>query len=224
LTEIITFAQGSLDGRVTISELGFYTELGILVGTAIVSAFSAAWVVLNRKKKMEKNMEIAENVSIFDEKNKNFQIYDRLMYLRIKSSADRVRFCQFHNGGKFLSGTPMKKFTSTHETTSKGVSNESEKLQNCLTTVFLDKVLIVKENSPKVRLVSELTIESKSKSFYKSTEVEKFSVLPIHKNDLIIGFVEVEWNEGSEVSHPNDFESLFTLVRSQIEFEVGKEN
>lgn len=224
MTEIITFAQGSLDGRVTISELGFYTELGILVGTAIVSAFSAAWVVLNRKKKMEKNMEIEENVSIFDEKNKNFQIYDRLMYLRIKSSADRVRFCQFHNGGKFLSGTPMKKFTSTHETTSKGVSNESEKLQNCLTTVFLDKVLIVKENSPKVRLVSELTIESKSKSFYKSTEVEKFSVLPIHKNDLIIGFVEVEWNEGSEVSYPNDFESLFTLVRSQIEFEVGKEN
>lgn len=224
MTEIITFAQGSLDGRVTISELGFYTELGILVGTAIVSAFSAAWVVLNRKKKMEKNMEIEENVSIFDEKNKNFQIYDRLMYLRIKSSADRVRFCQFHNGGKFLSGTPMKKFTSTHETTSKGVSNESEKLQNCLTTVFLDKVLIVKENSPKVRLVSELTIESKSKSFYKSTEVQKFSVLPIHKNDLIIGFVEVEWNEGSEVSYPNDFESLFTLVRSQIEFEVGKEN
>jgi hypothetical protein len=224
LTEIITFAQGSLDGRVTISELGFYVELGILVGTAIVSAFSAAWVVLNRKKKMEKNMEIEENVSIFDEKNKNFQIYDRLMYLRIKSSADRVRFCQFHNGGKFLSGTPMKKFTSTHETTSKGVSNESEKLQNCLTTVFLDKVLAVKENSPKVRLVSELTIESKSKSFYKSTEVEKFSVLPIHKNDLIIGFVEVEWNEGSEVSYPNDFESLFTLVRSQIEFEVGKEN
>lgn len=224
MTEIITFAQGSLDGRVTISELGFYVELGILVGTAIVSAFSAAWVVLNRKKKMEKNMEIEENVSIFDEKNKNFQIYDRLMYLRIKSSADRVRFCQFHNGGKFLSGTPMKKFTSTHETTSKGVSNESEKLQNCLTTVFLDKVLAVKENSPKVRLVSELTIESKSKSFYKSTEVEKFSVLPIHKNDLIIGFVEVEWNEGSEVSYPNDFESLFTLVRSQIEFEVGKEN
>jgi hypothetical protein len=116
----------------------------------------------------------------------------------------------------------MKKFTSTHETTSKGVSNESEKLQNCVTTVFHDKIMAIKENDPKVRFVSDLTIESKSKNFYKSTEVEKFAVLPLFKNDLTIGFIEVEWNGGSEISYPNDFESIFILVRSQIEFEMMK--
>lgn len=224
MIEILSTVTSSFDGKVTPSEFSFYLELGILVGTAVVSAISTALVLINRRKKQEKSKEVEENISIFDEKNKNFLIYDRLMYLRIKSSADRVRMCQFHNGGKFLSGTPMKKFTSTHETTSKGVSNESEKLQNCVTTVFLDKVIAVKENSPKVRYVSDLTIESKSKSFYKSTEVDKFAILPIHKNDLIIGFIEVEWNEGSDVSYANDFESLFTLVRSQIEFEVSKED
>lgn len=224
MIEILSTVTSSFDGKVTPSEFSFYLELGILVGTAVVSAISTALVLINRRKKQEKTKEVEENISIFDEKNKNFLIYDRLMYLRIKSSADRVRMCQFHNGGKFLSGTPMKKFTSTHETTSKGVSNESEKLQNCVTTVFLDKVIAVKENSPKVRYVSDLTIESKSKSFYKSTEVDKFAILPIHKNDLIIGFIEVEWNEGSDVSYANDFESLFTLVRSQIEFEVSKED
>ena len=88
----------------------------------------------------------------------------------------------------------------------------------------MDKIIAVKENSPRIRFVSDLTIESKSKNLYKSTEVEKFSILPIHKNDLIIGFVEVEWNEGSEVTYINEFESLFTLVRSQIEFEVSKED
>jgi hypothetical protein len=144
------------------------------------------------------------------------------MYLRIKSSADRTRICQFHNGGKFLSGTPMKKFTSTHETTSKGVSNESEKLQNCVTTVFHDKIMVIKENDPKIRFVSDLTIDSKSKSFYKSTEVEKFAILPLYKNDLITGFIEVEWNEGSTVTYPESFESIFTMVRSQIEFEMMK--
>lgn len=224
MIETISTVTSSFDGKVTPSEFSFYLELGILVGTAVVSAISTAWVIINRIRKREKTKEVEENISIFDEKNKNFLIYDRLMYLRIKSSADRVRLCQFHNGGKFLSGTPMKKFTSTHETTSKGVSNESEKLQNCVTTVFLDKIIAVKENSPRLRFVSDLTIESKSKSFYKSTEVEKFAILPIHKNDLIIGFIEVEWNEGTEVTYINDFESLFTLVRSQIEFEVSKED
>jgi hypothetical protein len=84
--------------------------------------------------------------------------------------------------------------------------------------------MAVKENDPRVRSVSDLMIESKSKNFYKSTEVEKFAILPIYKNDLIIGFIEVEWNGGSEITYVNDFESIFTLVRSQIEFEISKEN
>lgn len=222
MLEILLTSTSSLDGKITPSEISIYVEIGTLIGTAMVSAISAAWLTLCRKKKLERNLERKESIAIFDDKDKNFLIYDRLMYLRIKSSADRVRICQFHNGGKYLSGTPMKKFTSTHETSSKGVSNESEKLQNCVTTVFIDKILAIKENDPKIRLVSDLTIESKSKSFYKSTEVEKFSLLPIHKNDLIIGFIEVEWNEGSTVSYPKDFQSLFTLVRSQIEFEIAK--
>lgn len=210
------------DGRVTPYEVNTFFEYGILIGTAVVSAFGAAWIAIKRKNSLDKKNQIQDNIAIFDDKNQNFQIYDRLMYLRIKSSADRVRLCQFHNGGKFLSGTPMKKFSSTHETTSKGVSNESEKLQNCMTTIFHDKIMAVKENSPKVRLVQDLTIESNSKSFYKSTEVEKFAILPLHKNDLIVGFIEVEWNHDSEITYAEDFESIFTLVRSQIEFEMSK--
>jgi hypothetical protein len=93
-----------------------------------------------------------------------------------------------------------------------------------VTTIFYDKIMAVKENDPRVRSVSDLMIESKSKNFYKSTEVEKFAILPIYKNDLIIGFIEVEWNGGSEITYANDFESIFTLVRSQIEFEISKEN
>lgn len=214
--------QGFGDGIITPQEVNTYLEVGILVGTATISAISAAWLVIKRKNALDNQNRIKEHTAIFDDKNRNFQIYDRLMYLRIKSSADRVRLCQFHNGGKFLSGAPMKKFSSTHETTSKGVSNESEKLQNCMTTIFHDKIMAVKENSPKVRLVQDLTIESNSKSFYKSTEVEKFAVLPLHKNDLIVGFIEVEWNHDSEITYAEDFESIFTLVRSQIEFEMSK--
>lgn len=210
------------DGHVSIVEVNTFFEYGILIRTAIISAFGASWLALREKTRRERLKDKQEAKFIFEDKERNFQIYDRLMYLRIKSSADRTRICQFHNGGKFLSGTPMKKFTSTHETTSKGVSNESEKLQNCVTTVFIDKIMAIKENSPKIRFVSDLTIDSKSKSFYKSTEVEKFAILPLFKNDLITGFIEVEWNEGSEITYPESFESIFTMVRSQIEFEMMK--
>jgi hypothetical protein len=210
------------DGRVSLVEVNTFLEYGILIGTAVVSAFGASWLALREKARRDRHKDKQEAKFIFEDKERNFQIYDRLMYLRIKSSADRTRICQFHNGGKFLSGTPMKKFTSTHETTSKGVSNESEKLQNCVTTVFHDKIMAIKENDPKIRFVSDLTIDSKSKSFYKSTEVEKFSILPLYKNDLIMGFIEVEWNEGSTVTYPESFESIFTMVRSQIEFEMMK--
>lgn len=216
--------QSSLgDGQVSMVEVNTFFEYGILIGTAIISAFGASWLALREKTRRERLKDKQEAKFIFEDKERNFQIYDRLMYLRIKSSADRTRICQFHNGGKFLSGTPMKKFTSTHETTSKGVSNESEKLQNCVTTVFIDKIMATKENSPKIRFVSDLTIDSKSKSFYKSTEVEKFAILPLFKNDLITGFIEVEWNGGSEITYPDSFESIFTMVRSQIEFEMMKE-
>jgi len=204
-------------------DINNYIDIAILASTAAVSAISAIWVAIKRIKKVEKEKIFKETIAIFDDRDKNFHIYDRLMYLRIKSSADRVRLCQFHNGGKFLSGTPMKKFTSTHETTSKGVSNESEKIQNCMTTIFHDKIMMVKENNPSIKNVSDLTMESNSKSLYKSSETEKFAILPVHKDDLIIGFIEVEWNEGSEVSYVEDFESIFTLVRSQIEFEISKE-
>jgi len=217
------------DGQISILEINSYLEMGILLGTALFSVISGFLIARRnegkRKRAYEKEKsqrDKEQEIRIFDEKNEDFQIYDRLMYLRIKSSADRVRLCQFHNGGKFLSGNPMKKFTCTHETTSKGVSNESDRLQNCLTSVFLDKVLAVKENNPKARKVSDLLMESRSKNLYKSNEVERFVLLPIYKSDLIIGFIEVEWNEGSLNEYESDFDSLFTLVRSQVEFEMMK--
>jgi len=217
------------DGQISILEINSYLEMGILLGTAlfsVISGFLLARRNENKKKraseKEKTRKDKEQELRIFDDKNEDFQIYDRLMYLRIKSSADRVRLCQFHNGGKFLSGNPMKKFTCTHETTSKGVSNESDRIQNCLTTVFLDKILAVKENDPRVRRVSDLLMESKSKNLYKSNEVDRYALLPIYKSDLIIGFVEVEWNEGSINEYESDFNSLFTLVRSQVEFEMMK--
>lgn len=220
------------DGHISIMEVNTFVEYGILLGTAIVSAFGAAWLVIRGKVKVDKKREKTrrkkerdreEKFEMFDDKNINLSIYEKLLYIRIKTGASRARICLFHNGGKFLTGAPMQKFSCTHETSGKGVSNESEKLQNCFTTVFLDKMEQVKKNDPKIHVVEELELESKSKFFYKSTEVNFFAILPLYKNDLIVGFIEVEWNEDPIPSLVIDFSSVFTMVRSQIEFEMMKQ-
>lgn len=218
------------DGHISIMEVNTFVEYGILLGTAIVSAFGAAWLAIRGKARVDKKKERSkrkkeeerERLEIFDDKNTNLSIYEKLLYLRIKTGASRARICLFHNGGKFLTGAPMQKFSCTHETSGKGVSNESEKLQNCFTTVFFDKMELIKKNNPEIHDVETLKLESKSKFLYKSTEVNFFAILPLYKNDLIVGFLEVEWNEDPIPSLVIDFSSVFTMVRSQVEFEMMK--
>lgn len=210
------------DGKITPNEIGIMVEIGALIGVGIFSSV-VTWAVskIKQHKKDKKNK--LKHSQVFEMTGVNMNIYEKLLYLRIKSGASRARICLFHNGEEFLTGAPMQKFSCTHETSSKGMSNESEKLQNCFTTVFLDKIELIKKNNPDLHSVENLKLESKSKFLYKSTEVHFFAVLPIFKNDLIVGFIEVEWNEDPIPSLMIDFSSIFTMVRSQIEFELMKE-
>lgn len=47
---------------------------------------------------------------------------------------DRVGIFQFHNGGKFFHGVPMKKYSQTFETVSHGVSKSKEHNQSVFVT------------------------------------------------------------------------------------------
>jgi len=210
------------DGNISPSEIRMMIEIGALAGVGVVSAI-ITWLIAKIKQYKRDKKKKLKHSQIFEMTGVNLNIYEKLLYLRIKTGASRTRMCLFHNGGEFLTGAPMQKFSCTHETSAKGMSNEAEKLQNCFTTIFLDKIDMVKKNDPNIHSVEHLKLESKSKFFYKSTEVEFFAVLPIFKNDLIVGFIEVEWNEDPIPSLVIDFSSLFTMVRSQVEFELMKE-
>jgi hypothetical protein len=49
---------------------------------------------------------------------------------------DRVSICQFHNGGKFLNGRSMKKFSMTYESTALGIEKIKRKYQNVMVSEF----------------------------------------------------------------------------------------
>lgn len=63
-------------------------------------------------------------------------INDFIEDLRQEYGFDRVSICQFHNGGKFLNGRSMKKFSMTYETVSPGIEKIKRKYQNVLVSEF----------------------------------------------------------------------------------------
>jgi hypothetical protein len=139
-----------------------------------------------------------------------------LTSLRFQLNADRVQLAQFHNGGKFLEGTPMKRFSVTHESCRPGVSMESVNLHNILISLFWCIVAILKENNGRVRLTRALTEESPLKIYNESKNIEAFSLLPITKQELFLGFVKAEWNSLHEI--PDDYDDCEKLMEKYCSF------
>lgn len=52
-------------------------------------------------------------------------IHDKLVELRVRVDAERAYLCQFHNGEKFSTKSPIWRYSCTHETCSSGVTNIS---------------------------------------------------------------------------------------------------
>ena len=63
-------------------------------------------------------------------------VHEFIEDLRAEYDFDRVSICQFHNGGKFLNGRSMKKFSMTYETAAPGIEKIKRKYQNVLVSEF----------------------------------------------------------------------------------------
>jgi len=62
------------------------------------------------------------------------EIQNFLEEFRNKWNLDRIGIFQFHNGGKFFHGVPMKKYSQTFESTASGVSKVKEHNQSVFVT------------------------------------------------------------------------------------------
>jgi len=152
---------------------------------------------------------------------KHSHIHEMLTSLRINMEADRVQIGQFHNGGRFLEGSPMKRFSISHESCRPGVSMEYPYLQNVLTTIFWDMIEMIKQDDPKIRLTKALVEESSLRVYNESKNIEAFILMPIKKQELYVGFIRVEWNDKNNV--PSDTDDIMRLVeryRSFVELEI----
>lgn len=101
---------------------------------SVVVAFGTVWIKhhLDSKKKTteEQNYERISQQDI----DSMLEVQEFLNKFREKWGFDRVGVFQFHNGGKFFHGIPMKKYSQTFESVSHGVSKSKEHNQSVFVT------------------------------------------------------------------------------------------
>lgn len=101
---------------------------------SVVVAFGTVWLkhYLDNKKKAtdEENYERISQQDI----DSMLEVQEFLEDFREKWEFDRVGIFQFHNGGKFFHGIPMKKYSQTFESVSHGVSKSKEHNQGVFVT------------------------------------------------------------------------------------------
>ncbi len=101
---------------------------------SVTVAFGTVWIkhFLDAKKKTT-DEENYERISQHDI-DSMLEVQEFLELFRVKWELDRVGIFQFHNGGKFFHGIPMKKYSQTFEVVSHGVSKSKEHNQNVFVT------------------------------------------------------------------------------------------
>jgi len=101
---------------------------------SVVVAFGTVWLkhFLDNKKKTndEENYERISQQDI----DSMLEVQEFLDNFREKWNVDRIGIFQFHNGGKFFHGIPMKKYSQTFESVSHGVSKSKEHNQSVFVT------------------------------------------------------------------------------------------
>jgi len=208
------------------SSIQTWFEIG-LAASGAMSGLVAGIFYMRKRFKAEEKKQIEEasiNAKGSAYQAKHTVIHETLTTLRIKTGADRARIGHFHNGGKFLDGTPMKKFSITHESCDRGVPYDGSNLQNILVTMFWSLIEIMRENNPRIHM-SEQTNDGYFRSYNKSNGIVAYMILPIMKEDLYIGFVELEWFDDEKLPKTKEeyqnLTSQFKQSRDYIELELA---
>jgi hypothetical protein len=101
---------------------------------SVTVAFGTVWLkhYLDNKKRVndEENYERISQQDI----DSMLEVQEFIEIFREKWGLDRVGVFQFHNGGKFFHGIPMKKYSQTFESVSHGVSKSKEHNQSVFVT------------------------------------------------------------------------------------------
>jgi hypothetical protein len=209
------------------NNIDFWVSVGSGLTGVIAGMVAGVSYLKNRFKSWKKQEEIDAAITAaitVDDIRRYGQVQEILTTLRNQCGADRIQILQFHNGGKFLDGSSMKRMSVTHESCSNGVAYEYMHLQAVLATLLWEKIELVKKDEPQIHLVKNLS-ESNLRTYCRSKGTEAFAVLPIHKDALVIGFINLDWLDEETAPHkPMEFAAMFEEQRNYIELQLAKDH
>lgn len=210
----------------TTNSFEFWTNIGIGIATAVSGIIMGIAFIKKKYEAMKiKMQQTKDHEEVIDVRSvlelKHNHIHEMLTSLRLQMHADRAQIGQFHNGGKFLEGSPMKRFSVSYESCKPGISMEYPFLQGVLATLFWDMIELLKEDDAKIRFTRSLQEETALRTYNESKNIEAFALLPIKKQELYVGFIRIEWNDISNLpDDPEDANRLMEQYRSFIELEI----
>lgn len=139
----------------------------------------------NRKKNKEE--EYIENIN--NDIDDIVEIQNYINTFRDKNNFDRLLIYQFHNGGKFFYGIPMKKFSQTFESVANGIS-KMKNYNDFLITKYPLFIKSISENNF-LELDNENYLDY-DKNLIINNGIIQMIIIPIRTlSDQLIGFIEI---------------------------------
>ena len=199
----------------TVDVFGSWAEVGMVMA-AIVAGFLMIYPMIKSRRKNLKRCWSKQAPTSESFLSMHSRIHEYLTELRVVLDGCRTLVCHFHNGGEFLDGTSMKKFSLTHESTNPGVSDVRLDSQDVLLTLYVELLEHVVRNEPKPVMVNSLP-DCHWKRVLESQQVVLFSLIPLYdvSGAVITGFLCTEWCSLSKADEVAD---------DLVEFEVREKS
>lgn len=162
-------------------------------------------------RKNKKDQESYERISASDV-DSMVEVQNYLSSFREKWNLDRIGVFQFHNGGKFFHGVPMKKYSQTFESTSPGISRTKEYNQNIFVTEHPSLIKHLNEKEMFCVDVEDPVLDYIREKVHKEGVLQIISAPIRCLSGQLIGFIQVHTVKERIKECPELAEDLLDLV------------
>jgi hypothetical protein len=208
--------------------LGSWVEVGMVMAALTAGIFLAYPLVKHIIKKRKKGKCIWKELPTAPKFVKlHTKVHEQLTELRVVGNAARCQVMQFHNGGQFLDGSSIKRFSLTHESCRTGISETRHDRQDVMLTMFGEMLELITTNNPTPILTSDLP-DCHWKRHLESNNVIMFSLISLRNSNgmNIIGCLSLEWCSWlkADAVDEEDIRALMQEKRRYIEAELASQN
>lgn len=178
--------------------------------TAVAAYFATQFIAALRKAGLAIPHDRVEETHVRD-----LRIQDLLTELRIALKAKRASLAKIHNGEKYVDGSDLLKVSRTHESVEYGTSYQAETIRNVLVSTVPEEFVLVMEDGPSFRSVSELP-PGRFRYFCEMGGVFAVSRMAIRRGKDVIGYLGVDFGRET-ASAPEDLAGKLKTFAGRLE-------